>query len=160
MFFVDNEVIKFGTKEYEEFWPFVRRYQSMEEKAIETNRLQHYYDSIDRKIADLTFKMPEQWSDINELMAKTSVVNDLEDRYYVRNSLTKERVKSFRNILILYLDFLDKQKKKALEKLRQIQMDLPIYKFKDDILDAVQRHSVVVIAGDTGLTSYFFTDEV
>ena len=155
MFFIDNEVLRVGTKEYDEFWTFLRKYQSTEEKAIQMNKQKHYYESIERKLSDLTFKIPEQWSDVSLLLAKTSSVNDLDDRYYIRNSLSAERVHDFRNIVVLYLDFLDKQKKKALEKLKQIQMDLPIFKFKEHILDAIQRHSVVLIAGDTGLTSFY-----
>ena len=152
MFFIDNEVLRIGTKEYDEFWTFLRRYQSSEEKAIENNTQNTYCQKIRQKVEDLKYKIPEIWSDVSALMAKTSVVSDLEDRYYVYNGLTADRINEFRNIVVLYLDFLDKQKAKALEKLRQMQMDLPIFRFKDNILDAIQRHSVVVIAGDTGLT--------
>ena len=154
MFFIDSEVLRVGTKEYEEFWAFLRRYQSTEEKAIQMNKQKHYYESIERKLSDLTFKIPDQWSDVSVLMDKISTVNDLDDRYYHNNSLTAERVLDFRNIVILYLDFMDKQKKKALEKLREFKEDLPIFKHKEEILDAVQRHSVVVIAGDTGLRPF------
>ena len=155
MFFIDNEVLRIGTKEYDEFWAFLRKYQSTEEKAIQLNKQKHYYESIERKLNNLTFKIPDEWSDVSSLLAKTSSVNDLDDRYYIRNSLSAERVIDFRNIIVLYLDFLEKQKEKALEKMRQIQMDLPIFKFKEQILDAVQRHSVVLIAGDTGLHLFF-----
>ncbi|XP_054169155.1 probable ATP-dependent RNA helicase DHX34 [Oppia nitens] len=150
MFFLGTDVLKIGTKEYDELWSFVKRYQSAEEKAIEINKQKEYYENIGIKLSHLTHKIPVEWTDISVLIAKTSVVNDLEDKYYVRNRLSRQRVEEFRNILVLYLDFLDKQKVKALEKLKQMQMDLPIYQFKDQILEAIENHSVVLIAGDTG----------
>ncbi|CAG2109868.1 unnamed protein product, partial [Medioppia subpectinata] len=157
MFFMDNtaagedeQPLRVGTKEYEDFWTFLKRYQTSEAKAIEEGREKRYYESIERKIVDLELKIPDKWRDVRELVAKTSVVNDMDDRYYRTNSLGVDRVREFRNICVLYLDFLDKQRAKALEALRQMQMDLPIYQFRDQILDAVSKHSVLLIAGDTG----------
>lgn len=150
MFFTNCEKVKIGTKEYEEFWLFLRKYQLMEEKAIAVKGHQNYGQTIKQKMANNKTQIPEEWTDISSLMSKTSFVNDLEDRYYETNALTTSRVIEFRDIACLYLDFIDKQKAKALEKLKQMQLDLPIARFREEIIKTIETHSVVLIAGDTG----------
>ncbi|KAK3098811.1 hypothetical protein FSP39_023323, partial [Pinctada imbricata] len=70
--------------------------------------------------------------------------------YDVEEELTIERVKQFKYILLHYLDFLQKQKFNKLKKLRTDQENLPIFQFKQKIIDMIGENQVVVIAGDTG----------
>jgi HrpA-like RNA helicase len=48
------------------------------------------------------------------------------------------------------LDFRQRQSFAKLAKLRKDQKNLPIYQYRDRIVDLVRQHPVVVVAGDTG----------
>jgi HrpA-like RNA helicase len=39
---------------------------------------------------------------------------------------------------------------KKLKQLRQNQSNLPVYKYRETILDTIKKHQVTIIAGDTG----------
>ena len=66
------------------------------------------------------------------------------------NYLNEDKYKEFFDILTLYITFKNNEKLAQLMKLRKCQKNLPITKFREDIIDAVTNHSVVIIAGDTG----------
>jgi HrpA-like RNA helicase len=70
--------------------------------------------------------------------------------YDVDRELTRERVRQFRGILQHYLDFCQKEKFKKLRKIRSDQKTLPIYQYKDKVVEMVRQHQIVVVAGDTG----------
>lgn len=70
--------------------------------------------------------------------------------YTQTTRLTEYKVRQFLQIVIHYLDFRQKEKFNKLRKLRQAQADLPVAKYKSEIVAAVQNRSVVLIAGDTG----------
>ncbi|XP_022219514.2 probable ATP-dependent RNA helicase DHX34 isoform X2 [Drosophila obscura] len=53
-------------------------------------------------------------------------------------------------LLLIYLDFKQKEKFKRIKKLRQAQRNLPIARFKGDLRTAMGSSRVVIIAGDTG----------
>ena len=55
-----------------------------------------------------------------------------------------------RTALRHYVNFLQKKKFDRIVKIRHDQISLPIYQFKEHILSAINRHQVVLIAGDTG----------
>lgn len=61
--------------------------------------------------------------------------------------------KDFANLLYvvqLYHDFKQRSKFARLKKLRKCQRDLPIYKYKGQLLEKLSKNRVVLIAGDTG----------
>lgn len=64
--------------------------------------------------------------------------------------LTREEFSEFKSILLFYVDFCQKQKFSKLVKLKKDQANLPISHFKDQIVDAIGGHQVIIIAGDTG----------
>ncbi|XP_031621594.1 probable ATP-dependent RNA helicase DHX34 [Contarinia nasturtii] len=64
--------------------------------------------------------------------------------------LSKYKVKQFLTIVLQYSDFLEHDRLMKLKKLRQTQADLPVAKFKDEIIEAVAREQVILVAGDTG----------
>ncbi|UYV65359.1 DHX34, partial [Cordylochernes scorpioides] len=82
-----------------------------------------------------------------ELMAKAFIFRDEQEE---GRQIPKDRVEEFKYILHLYIDFLHKQKFARLKKLRTAQRNLPIYSYKQEIIDSVQKHQVVLVAGDTG----------
>lgn len=59
-------------------------------------------------------------------------------------------MRQFLQIVVHYLDFRQKEKFTKLRRLRKAQADLPVAKYKGEIVAAVQNCSVVLIAGDTG----------
>ncbi|XP_075225444.1 putative ATP-dependent RNA helicase DHX34 [Lycorma delicatula] len=63
---------------------------------------------------------------------------------------SKNDLENFTNIILLYLDFKQKEKFSKLKKLQQFQADLPIAQYENDIIKAVNKERVVIIAGDTG----------
>ena len=67
-----------------------------------------------------------------------------------RNLLSPSMVEEFRQILTLYLDFLQKEKFAKLKKLRESQANLPIAEYRTEILKQVKDSQVVIVAGDTG----------
>lgn len=64
--------------------------------------------------------------------------------------LSKYKVKQFLTIVLQYSDFLEHDRLMKIKKLRQMQADLPVAKFRDEICEAVAREQVVLVAGDTG----------
>ena len=56
----------------------------------------------------------------------------------------------FRTVLRHFINFQQKQKFDRILKIRQDQVNLPIFQFKEHILTAVRDHQVILIAGDTG----------
>lgn len=70
--------------------------------------------------------------------------------YTQSTRLTEYKVRQFLQIVVHYLDFRQKEKFTKLRRLRKAQADLPVAKYKAEIITAVQNRPVVLIAGDTG----------
>ena len=66
------------------------------------------------------------------------------------HGLTRQRILEFAYVIELYLDCLKKQEETRIKKLREAQENLPISKYRNEILKAVQENQVVLVAGDTG----------
>nr|KAF6272643.1 DExH-box helicase 34 [Myotis myotis] len=64
--------------------------------------------------------------------------------------LPPERVSEFRQALLHYLDFVQKQAFGRLAKLQRERAALPIAQYGHRILKTLKEHQVVVVAGDTG----------
>lgn len=52
--------------------------------------------------------------------------------------------------MILYLDFKQKEKFNKLRKLKDMQANLPVAQYKEEIIETIKNEKVVIIAGDTG----------
>jgi len=150
IFFQNEDIIKNGTVEYDEFWVFLRKYQAFSRKQLaKTNSSLHcaqYSFQPDR------FNLPEKYDKryrVNVSLLSKDVKGSLHLRHN-RSGLTEEKVAIFRCILLHYIDFLQKQKFARLVKVKRDQQNLPIYEHRQEIVDAVARHQVVVVAGDTG----------
>ncbi|KAH8408892.1 hypothetical protein KR009_003362, partial [Drosophila setifemur] len=55
-----------------------------------------------------------------------------------------------RQLLLVYLDFRQKEKFQRIRKLRQAQRNLPIARFRADLREALDTSRVLIVAGDTG----------
>ncbi|XP_017089101.2 probable ATP-dependent RNA helicase DHX34 isoform X1 [Drosophila bipectinata] len=56
----------------------------------------------------------------------------------------------FRQLILIYLDFRQKEKFQRIRKLRQAQRSLPIARFRCDLREALDNSRVLIVAGDTG----------
>ncbi|ALC49338.1 CG32533, partial [Drosophila busckii] len=61
-----------------------------------------------------------------------------------------ELEKQFKQLVLIYLDFKQKEKFARLRKLRKGQKELPITAFKQDFREALDATRVIIVAGDTG----------
>lgn len=153
IFFRDDDVIKKGTKEYEEFWSFLEKYQAFQRKKAQNKNEVDKIDKEEKSNLDLPRHYDKRYrigisficKNYEQFIKKGRLIDADIDR-----ELTINRVKQFRNILLHYVDFLQKQKFAKLKKIRQDQENLPIFQYKKVITDMVKEHNVVVVAGDTG----------
>lgn len=66
------------------------------------------------------------------------------------HGITRQHLLEFAYVIELYLDCLKKQEETRIKKLKEGQENLPISKYRNEILKAVQENQVVLVAGDTG----------
>ncbi|XP_035673880.1 probable ATP-dependent RNA helicase DHX34 [Branchiostoma floridae] len=155
IFFRDEDFIVRGTPEYDDFWKFFHRYCKFQMKKSGDQRpARPHHSSPQQKTLGLPDKYDKRYrinfsiktKDVEEklkYLRTGSRTNDDED-------LTPSRVAEFRLAWLHYIDFCQKQKLQKLAKLRHDQASLPIHQYRDQIVQAVRQHRVVVVAGDTG----------
>lgn len=152
LFFTDRDVIKKSTPQYEEFWKFFNKYQIMRKrqgvthwippKSNPTNELGIpvvYHRSFMLNFG-LNLPPPEK------LLSRIPPV-EYSERKSARPRLTREQLMEFHQIILLYLEFLQREKMVKLKKLRESQDKLPIAQFKDEIIKTVFEKQVIIIAG-------------
>ncbi|XP_044019981.1 probable ATP-dependent RNA helicase DHX34, partial [Aphidius gifuensis] len=127
----------------QDFWAFVKKYEAVQlGKSKDTSTPSQELNSIGvpinyHKSHSINFKLNIKFGELFARVPSTK-------------SLTEKRLNEFKNIIILYLDFKQKEKFIKLKKLRDSQLNLPVAKHKDEIIKAVKEERVVIIAGDTG----------
>ncbi|XP_077992529.1 putative ATP-dependent RNA helicase DHX34 [Glandiceps talaboti] len=155
IFFRDRDFIKRGTKNYDDFWAFFKKYQAFQSrKQSTTSTSSKASDSREKSCKlGLPMKYDKRYKinvsvkskDFEHYSRPYSVTGNRDD-----DKLSKEKLSEFRLALLHYVDFCQKQQFNKLAKLRKDQANLPIAKYKDKILNAVKANQVIVIAGDTG----------
>jgi len=149
IFFRDEDIIKKGSIECDEFWVFVQKYQAFSRKQSAKNNLSaHSAESFQPSRFNLPEKYDKRYRVNVSLLSKD--VKELCRRRRDTSGLTEDKIATFRGILLHYIDFLQKQKFARLVKVKRDQQNLPIYEHRQEIIDAVAKHQVVVVAGDTG----------
>uniref|UniRef100_A0A1B0BK13 ATP-dependent RNA helicase DHX34 n=1 Tax=Glossina palpalis gambiensis TaxID=67801 RepID=A0A1B0BK13_9MUSC len=124
-----------------DFWKFVNKYENMLKnicQPILKNPLEdaEYVEIAPyHKLKCILIKLQE------EPKQKTAIANA---------SLTPLRIKQFQEIVLIYLDFKQKEKFSKIKKLRKTQVSLPIWKFKESFQNALEKTRVLILAGDTG----------
>ncbi|XP_071946737.1 probable ATP-dependent RNA helicase DHX34 [Antedon mediterranea] len=134
IFFTNEHRIRRGSSEHDDFWNFFLRYQTFQSKRKQSSK---------SKDSDATGKIKEQNVD-DELKYYSLICRDRE------TDLTPQHFKEFKLVIKMYLDFCEKQKVEKIAKLKEDKKNLPIYQFKDKIVEALQEHQVIIVAGDTG----------
>ncbi|XP_066278325.1 probable ATP-dependent RNA helicase DHX34 [Branchiostoma lanceolatum] len=155
IFFRDEDFIVRGTPEYDDFWKFFHRYCKFQRKKSGDQRPARSRHSPPQQ---KTLGLPEKYDKRYRINFSIKTKDVEEKLKYLRTGsrtnddedLTPSRVVEFRLALLHYIDFCQKQKLQKLAKLRHDQASLPIHQYRDQIVQAVRQHRVVVVAGDTG----------
>ncbi|XP_032240622.2 probable ATP-dependent RNA helicase DHX34 isoform X1 [Nematostella vectensis] len=159
LFFRDNDYIKRGTEDYKDFWHFFERYESFQRKRSLSKKdvKKEPSNNVSQKLGlpvnyDKRYRVNVSVlsGDIAELVRPSHHKGKLKEKEPKYRGLTEANIAEFRSVLLYYIDFCQKQKFNKLAKLKRDQTNLPISQFRQQIVDAVKNHQVVIIAGDTG----------
>ncbi|XP_063963631.1 probable ATP-dependent RNA helicase DHX34 isoform X2 [Lytechinus pictus] len=159
LFFDDDGVFKRGSSDYADFWSFFERYQSFQSKKLtRTGGQKAKQTEVDKHTKTGKLKLPRTYDKRHRINLDLTVPSKHTLKSYShvaasgeeRDELTSERVLEFKKVLLLYLDFNQKQQFNKVVKLRKDQSNLPIARYKETIVEAVRKNSVVIVAGDTG----------
>ncbi|XP_057341337.1 probable ATP-dependent RNA helicase DHX34 [Microplitis mediator] len=141
VFVAHNQLVQ----DIEDFWSFVKKYEAIENKLGKNK-------SKDLVNTDLnSLGVPTHYHKSHCINIKVNIkFDELFARVPQVKELNNNRLLKFKDIILLYLNFKQKEKFTKLKKLRENQENLPVAKYKDEIINAVKEERVVIIAGDTG----------
>ncbi|KAL3112832.1 hypothetical protein niasHT_019158 [Heterodera trifolii] len=72
------------------------------------------------------------------------------DRFQLMRNVPADAVRQFEHLIGLYYRFRNARNFKKLKKLKQSQLELPIYQSRTEILEKLEENQIIIIAGDTG----------
>ena len=159
VFFGTDALICKGKEEYNDFWAFLNKYVVYQKQKAKSQR--EKITTVTTRGGTSTLNLPEVYNKNHRINISLKLTKDGEKsfrKYSERhsntlndpNSLNTYRMNQFQQIILYYLDFIQKQKLSKLAKVQNDQQQLPIYQYKNRIIDMVRQHQVVVVAGDTG----------
>ncbi|XP_077299574.1 putative ATP-dependent RNA helicase DHX34 [Arctopsyche grandis] len=154
LIFADNDDDKL-VLDVNDFWQFLNKYESVLKKNKKPVLQPSVKDEDKLNGAGLPIVHNKLYC-VN--ISLKSTVDDLysrippydEDYDYKKRRLTRDIISQFVDVLLLYMDFKNKEKFNVLKKLRKAQSELPVAEYKDKIIETVKNERVVIIAGDTG----------
>lgn len=153
IFFRQHDYIHAESIEHKEFWAFFERFQRFKAKR------EMMGSKPSKSVAELRMNRASGTLDLglpNEYDARYRInifvnTKDVDDRFGgYPTDLPRQKVRDCRFGLLHFLDFTQKQGFCKLVKLQREQKSLPIFHYRDRIVELVQAHPVVVVAGDTG----------
>lgn len=158
IFFREHDYIQVGSSEHKEFWAFFERFQRFKTKRDMSGaeiRKEDKDKGRDRGKVDLG--LPKEY-DARYRINVSVCTRDIEERMGKSEHRSRQRssgpgaqeVSDCRLALLHFLDFSQKQSFGKIAKLRREQKNLPIFQYRDRIVELVRLHPVVVVAGDTG----------
>lgn len=165
IFFRQHDYIQAGSPDHKEFWAFFERFQRFKTKKDMSgaggNREEDKEGGKDRRKTGTDKKidlgLPKEY-DARYRINVSVCTRDIEERLgrsehrHKRSSSGPgtEEITDCRLALLHFLDFSQRQSFGKLAKLRREQKNLPIFQYRDRIVELVRNHPVVVVAGDTG----------
>ncbi|XP_068173342.1 probable ATP-dependent RNA helicase DHX34 [Antennarius striatus] len=164
IFFRPHDYIQAGSLEHREFWVFFDRFQRFKTKremsGSGTSRKDDVEEGRHRRkagVAKVHLDLPEEY-DARYRINVSVCTGDVEARLGKSEHRSTKRtsgpcgqeVLDCRLALLHFLDFSQRQSFGKLAKLRREQKNLPIYQYRERIVQLVRLHPVVVVAGDTG----------
>uniref|UniRef100_A0A1A9WXX5 ATP-dependent RNA helicase DHX34 n=1 Tax=Glossina brevipalpis TaxID=37001 RepID=A0A1A9WXX5_9MUSC len=124
-----------------DFWKFVNKYENMLKNISQP--------ILKRPLEDIEYVEIVPYHKLKCIFIKLQ--DETKQKVLPTNaSITPLRIKQFQEIVLIYLDFKQKEKFKQIKKLRKVQVSLPIWKFKESFQNALDKTRVLIIAGDTG----------
>lgn len=159
IFFREQDYIQTGSPEHKEFWNFFDRFQRFKAKREMSGSGTR--DEVKEKKKSGTEKvnlgLPIEYDPRYRINLSVCSA-DIEKRMGKPDPRGRQRssgpgpqeITDCRLALLHFLDFSQKQSFGKLAKLRREQKNLPIFQYRDRIVDLVRLHPVVVVAGDTG----------
>lgn len=128
VFFNDDLV-----EDINDVWLFVKKYESFTSKKTNAD------NSVLPSISSNPLELPEVFDKMhlinlkmyysdNELASRLPTYDQEES--YEKRPLFKEDITKFRQLLLMYMDFKQKEKFNKLKQLRETQKNLPVYQFK------------------------------
>lgn len=162
IFFRKHDYIQAGSTEHRDFWAFFDRFQRFKTKKdmCGARRQGDREEGKDRRktgTGKITLDLPKEY-DARYRINVSVCTGDIEERlgkseHKSRRSSSgpgSQEISDFRLALLHFLDFSQRQSFGKLSKLRREQRNLPIFQYRDRIVELVRGHPVVVVAGDTG----------
>lgn len=158
VFFRRHDYIQAGSPEHRDFWSFFDRFQRFKTKKDMSAGSGTKEDREDgRKTGKVDLGLPKEY-DARYRINVSVCTGDVEEKLGKSQHRGRQRssgpgrqeVSDCRLALLHFLDFSQRQSFLKLAKLRREQKNLPIFQYRDRIVELVQRHPVVVVAGDTG----------
>ncbi|XP_063815457.1 probable ATP-dependent RNA helicase DHX34 [Pseudophryne corroboree] len=158
LFFGVHGYIKADSEESKEFWVFFerfQRFQSLQRQNCKRN------ERDCREEHKLWFNdLPKEYDPRYRINMSIVMSRDVEKALHGhkekrqnsrrRGDIPKEKLAEFKKAVLHYLDFNQRQSFGKLVKLRKERSSLPIFQYKEKIVQMVRDHQVVVVAGDTG----------
>ncbi|XP_010737992.3 putative ATP-dependent RNA helicase DHX34 [Larimichthys crocea] len=153
VFFRRHDYIQAGSPEHREFWSFFDRFQRFKTRRdmCGTGGRTETRDD-QRKAVKVDLDLPKEY-DARYRINVSVCSRDVEERHRSRQGGSgpgRQEVSACRLALLHFLDFTQRQSFGKLAKLRREQKNLPIFQYRDRIVELVRLHPVVVVAGDTG----------
>ncbi|MPC28322.1 putative ATP-dependent RNA helicase DHX34 [Portunus trituberculatus] len=150
-----------GSEQYQDFWAFLKKYHGLHKQRkiremCGAGRGAGAGQGFSAKLGlPLAF---HKRHNINFCLSGASIEEmkrrlppqDLEEVGKGRQRLSQRRLEEARFVMLLYLDFTQRQRFERLRQLRQTQAELPIATRREELLQEVEQHGVVIVAGDTG----------
>uniref|UniRef100_A0A672J0Z0 DEAH (Asp-Glu-Ala-His) box polypeptide 34 n=1 Tax=Salarias fasciatus TaxID=181472 RepID=A0A672J0Z0_SALFA len=158
VFFREQDYIQAGSPDHKEFWAFFDRFQRFKtKKDMSGVAKEDRGDGTDRKKAKVDLGLPKEY-DARYRINVSVCSRDIEERLGKSEHRGRQRssgpgpqeISDCRLALLHFLDFTQRQSFGKLAKLRREQKNLPIFQYRDRIVELVRTHPVVVVAGDTG----------
>lgn len=163
IFFRQHDYIQAGSTEHRDFWAFFDRFQRFKTKrdmsgsGMEGRKEDKNQGKHGSKTGMVDLGLPKEY-DARYRINVSVCTRDVEDRLGKSEHRSRQRcsgpssqeISDCRLALLHFLDFSQRQSFGKLAKLRREQKNLPIFQYRDRIVELVQRHPVVVVAGDTG----------
>ncbi|XP_065837116.1 probable ATP-dependent RNA helicase DHX34 [Oscarella lobularis] len=160
LFFGSRSVIKRGSHEHKDFWEFFRRYQAFQKRKGDAKKTRNVSQKNSGKSLDLPEIYNKRYrinfstldSDLSRKLNDYKRFGDRRrrDRELDRGELDDGKIDEFRTVLKHFLNFLQRQKFEKLVRIKQAQATLPIRQYRSQILEAIRKNQVVIVAGDTG----------
>ncbi|XP_075692158.1 putative ATP-dependent RNA helicase DHX34 isoform X2 [Rhinoderma darwinii] len=158
LFFDPNSYIKARSEESKEFWTFFERFQRFQSLKKQNDKINErgHQEEQSHEVIDLPKEYDPRYR-INQSIVLSRDVEKARHRHQDKgrksrdfHGIPKEKLNEFKKAVLHYLDFSQKQSFGKLAKLRKERSSLPIFQYRQKIVQMVRDHQVVVVAGDTG----------